>query len=100
LIPLFYKLNKKGRLLIDRINLRFGTVKIGVLIFAINRLLHVVTRYMPFVKGLDAIHPVEVKDCNLASLFFILAISIYRKERVAVAVPCLLKKFPGLKLKS
>jgi len=55
---------------------------------------------MPSAKGLDAIHPVEVKDCNLASLFFILAIIYYRKERVAVAVPCLQKKFPRLKLKS
>ena len=48
---------------------------------------------MPFAKGLDAIHPVELKDCNLAPLFlFWRSFFTGKKEWLLL--------FPGLKLKS
>ena len=56
---------------------------------------------MPFTKDLDTIHPVEVKECNMAFFWFLFWRSLFTgKERVAVVVPRLVKKVPGLKLES
>lgn len=102
LVPLLYQVNKKCRLLIDRINIPFGTIQIGALIFISNMLLHVVTRYMPFANDLAVIHPVEVKECNMAFLFFVLALFIYRKEKAIITPPDLNKHaaIPELKVGS
>lgn len=92
LVPVLYHFNSKCRSLIKSINIPFGTIQVGIMIFISNMLLHVVTSYMPFKNDLAVIHPVEVKECNMAFLFFMLAIIIYRKEKGAVAVTTLTKK--------
>ena len=95
LVPFLYHTNRKCRQFIEKINIPFGTVQVGIVIFINNMLLHVVTRYMPFANDLSVIHPVEVKECNVAILFFALGIIIYKKERNIVTVQEVIKTTPA-----